>query len=107
MHPLVTVGLFVITAIAEIVGCYLVYLWKHGGSPWLLLGAAGALGAFAWLLAFHPNAARAYAAYGGVYVACAVGWGFLVEQRTPDRWDLIGAAVALVGMSIIVFAPRS
>lgn len=107
MHPVVTVGLFTVTAVAEIVGCYLVFLWKRGGSPLLLLGAAAALAVFAWLLAFHPNAARAYAAYGGVYVACAVLWGWLVEHRTPDRWDLAGAAVSLVGMCIIAFAPRA
>lgn len=107
MHPLVVLGLFTLTAAAEIGGCYLVYLWTHGGSALLLLGAAVALGVFAWLLAFHPNASRAYAAYGGVYVACAVLWGWLVEQHVPDRWDLIGAAISLAGMGVIAFAPRS
>ena len=92
-----------VTAIAEIVGCYLVFVWGRGErSLLLLLGAALALGAFAWLLSFHPNAARAYAAYGGVYVASAVAWGWLVEKQSPDRWDLIGAAVCLVGMTIII-----
>ena len=107
MNPIVIVPLFVVTAIAEIAGCYLVFLWMRGGrSPLLLVGAAVALGLFAWLLSFHPNAGRAYAAYGGVYVACAVVWGWLVAKQPPDRWDVIGAAVCLVGMAIITFGPR-
>ena len=106
MHPALTVGLFTVTAVAEIAGCYLVYLWSRGGSKLLLVGAAVALAAFAWLLTFHPSAARAYAAYGGVYVASAVVWGWLVEKHPPDGWDLVGAAVALVGMGIITFGPR-
>jgi small multidrug resistance family-3 protein len=64
------------------------------------------LGVFAWLLSFHPTAGRAYAAYGGVYVAAAVVWGWLVERIQPDRWDIAGALVALLGMGIIVFGPR-
>jgi small multidrug resistance family-3 protein len=107
MNPLAIVPLFAITAVAEIVGCYLVFLWVRGDrSPLLLVGAAVALGVFAWLLSFHPSAGRAYAAYGGVYVAAAVVWGWLVEKQPPDRWDLIGAAVCLVGMAIITFGPR-
>lgn len=107
MNALTIVPLFVITAVAEIAGCYLVFLWmRHDKSPLLLLGAAVLLAVFAWLLSFHPNAGRAYAAYGGVYVAVAVAWGWLVEKSSPDRWDLIGAAVCLIGMAIIVFGPR-
>lgn len=107
MHPLAKVGLFAFTAVAEIVGCYLVLLWSRGGrSVALLLGAAAALGLFAWLLSFHPTAGRAYAAYGGVYVAMAVAWGWLVERIQPDRWDITGALIALLGMGIIAFGPR-
>lgn len=103
-----TVPLFVVTAIAEILGCYLVFIWKRGNQPHLLLlGAAMSLGLFAWLLSHHPSAGRAYAAYGGVYVACAVIWGWLVEKQLPDRWDVVGAAVCLLGMAIITFGPRS
>ena len=104
-----TVSLFVLTAIAEIVGCYLPYLWlRRGASAWLLFPAAVSLGAFAWLLSLHPGlgAGRAYAAYGGVYVAMAVVWMWWVEGAKPDRWDLVGASVSLVGMSIIAFAPH-
>lgn len=104
-----TTGLFVLTAIAEIIGCYLPYLWlKHGKSAWLLLPAALSLAAFAWLLTLHPTggAGRIYAAYGGVYVATALLWLWLVERQLPDRWDLLGVTVTLVGMAIIAFAPR-
>lgn len=107
MNPFAKVALFAVTAVAEILGCYLVFLWTRGGrSALLLVGAAAALAVFAWLLSFHPTAGRAYAAYGGVYVAAAVFWGWLVERQTPDRWDLTGAAVALIGMGIIAFGPR-
>ena len=107
MNPLAIVPLFVVTAVAEIAGCYLVYLWtREQRSPMLLLGAAASLALFAWLLSFHPSAGRAYAAYGGVYVAAAVAWGWIVEKNPPDRWDLVGAAVCLVGMAIITFGPR-
>jgi small multidrug resistance family-3 protein len=107
VNPLTKIGLFVVTALAEIVGCYMVLLWTRGGrSVGLLLGAAVALAAFAWLLSFHPTAGRTYAAYGGVYVAAAVGWGWLVEGLPPDRWDLIGGVVTLLGMALIAFGPR-
>jgi len=107
MNPLAIVPLFVVTAVAEIAGCYLVFLWvRHERSTLMLLGAGVSLALFAWLLSFHPNAGRAYAAYGGVYVAAAVAWGWLVEKNPPDRWDLIGAAVCLIGTAIITFGPR-
>src|SRR5690606_33184979 len=79
-------GLFVATALAEIVGCYLPYLWlRKGGSAWLLVPAGIALSLFAWLLTLHPTGAgRTYAAYGGVYVAAAVLWMWLVEGGRPD-----------------------
>jgi small multidrug resistance family-3 protein len=102
------VGLFIATAIAEIAGCFLPYLWlRQGKSVWLLLPAAASLAAFAWLLTLHPSAAgRTYAAYGGVYVATAILWLWLVERQRPDRWDLIGASICLIGMAIIVLGPR-
>lgn len=107
MHRAWIIPLFLLTAVGEISGCYLVYLWTRGGrSPLLLAGAALALGVFAWLLSFHPNAGRAYAAYGGVYVAAAVAWGWWVDGQRPDRWDVVGALVCLVGMSVIVYGPR-
>ncbi|MFN5048604.1 YnfA family protein [Roseateles sp.] len=108
MFDLKTLALFLVTAIAEIVGCYLPYLWlKQGRSAWLLLPAALSLALFAWLLTLHPTASgRVYAAYGGVYVFTALGWLWLVDGIRPTSWDLIGGLVALAGMAIIMFAPR-
>jgi small multidrug resistance family-3 protein len=84
-------ALFVVTAIAEIAGCYLPYLWlKRDGSILLLVPAAAAL-----------------AAYGGIYIVVALAWLLTVERIVPDRWDLIGGAVTLAGMAIIYFGPRS
>lgn len=109
MFDLKTFALFLVTAVAEIVGCYLPYLWlKHGKSAWLLLPAALSLALFAWLLTLHPTASgRVYAAYGGVYVFTALGWLWLVDGIRPTSWDLIGGLVALTGMAIIMAAPRS
>ncbi|MGQ2964475.1 YnfA family protein [Methylophilus sp.] len=103
-----TLLLFVLTAIAEIVGCYLPYLWlREGKSIWLLVPAAISLAVFAWLLTLHPTAAgRIYAAYGGVYIGVAIVWLWLVDGIRPTGWDLLGAAVAMLGMAIIMFAPR-
>jgi small multidrug resistance family-3 protein len=103
-----TLLLFTLTAIAEIVGCYLPYLWlREGKSIWLLVPAAISLAVFAWLLTLHPTAAgRIYAAYGGVYIGVAIVWLWLVDGIRPTGWDLLGAAVAMLGMAIILFAPR-
>jgi small multidrug resistance family-3 protein len=100
-----TVALFVLTAVAEIVGCYLPFVWlRRNGSPWLLIPAALSLSLFAWLLTLHPAAAgRVYAAYGGVYIAVALVWLWRVDGVSLTRWDVTGAAVALFGMSIIVW----
>lgn len=100
-----TFSLFVLTAITEIVGCYLPYLWLHkGASIWLLLPAALSLIAFVWLLSLHPAATgRVYAAYGGVYVSVALVWLWLVDGVMPRTTDLVGALVCLLGMAIIAF----
>ncbi|XYJ12292.1 YnfA family protein [Telluria sp. B2] len=99
-----TALLFVATAIAEIVGCFLPYLWlRKGGSVWLLLPAAASLALFVWLLTLHPAASgRVYAAYGGVYVATALAWLRFVDGVELSPLDWIGAAIALCGMAIIV-----
>lgn len=101
--------LFVATAMAEIVGCYLPYLWvRKGGSAWLLVPAAISLALFAWLLTLHPTASgRVYAAYGGVYVSAAILWLWLIDGIKPTRWDLLGAGLCLAGMAIIMFSPRA
>jgi len=108
MYEIKTIGLFIFTAIAEIVGCYLPYLWiTQNKSIWLLAPAAISLALFAWLLTLHPAAAgRVYAAYGGVYVFVAIFWLWVVDGIKPTQWDVIGAGVALLGMAIIMFSPR-
>ncbi len=108
MEYLKTFVLFAATAVAEIVGCYLPWLWLKQGKPvWLLVPAAMSLALFVWLLTLHPDATgRVYAAYGGVYVAVAFGWLWLVDGVVPGRWDMIGVAVTMAGMTIIAFQPR-
>ncbi|RMF62754.1 MAG: YnfA family protein [Bacteroidetes bacterium] len=108
MALLKTLLLFVVTALAEIIGCYLPYLWlREGRSAWLLVPAAASLTLFAWLLTLHPQAAgRIYAAYGGVYVSTALVWLWAVEGIRPTPTDLAGVALCLLGMAIILFGPR-
>lgn len=100
--------LYVATALAEITGCYLPYLWLKGGkSAWLLLPAAVSLAIFAWLLTLHETAAgRVYAAYGGVYIGVAIMWLWTVDGIRPTAWDIAGVLVALAGMGIIIYQPR-
>ena len=102
-------GLFAITAIAEIIGCYLPWLvLRQDKSAWLFLPAVVFLLLFAWLLTLHPAAAgRTYAAYGGMYIVVALIWLRVVEGIELTRWDLVGAIVALIGMAIIAFQPTS
>ena len=97
--------LFAVTAFFEILGCYLPYLVLKENKPvWLLLPAAISLALFAWLLTLHPAASgRVYAAYGGVYVAVALMWLYFVDGVKLSVYDWVGAGVALLGMSIIVF----
>lgn len=100
--------LYLATALAEIVGCYLPYLWlRQQGSPWLLLPALASLALFAWLLTLHDAASgRVYAAYGGVYIGAAMAWLWAVDGVRPSAWDVAGVAVALLGMALIAFQPR-
>jgi small multidrug resistance family-3 protein len=102
-------GLFVVTAIAEIVGCYLPYLWlKQNGSVWLLLPAALSLCLFVWLLSIHPTAAgRVYAAYGGVYISVAICWLWLVDAIKPSMTDFVGVVVCLLGAGIIMLGAKN
>lgn len=103
-----TLGLFTATALAEIVGCYLPYLWlRQGASIWLLLPGAASLALFAWLLTLHPTAAgRVYAAYGGVYIGVAIFWLWVVDGVRPAMTDVVGVAVSLLGMAIIMWGPK-
>lgn len=99
-----TTFLFFITALAEIIGCFLPWLWlKKGASVWLLSPAALSLALFVWLLTLHPAASgRVYAAYGGVYVLTALLWLRVVDGVRLSVWDWSGALIALSGMVIIV-----
>ncbi len=99
--------LFGLTALAEIVGCYLPWLvLRQGRSLWLLLPAALSLALFAWLLTLHPTAAgRTYAAYGGMYIAVALLWLRFVDGVPLTRWDVVGAGIALLGMAVIALQP--
>ena len=104
-----TAGLFVLTALAEIVGCFLPYLWlRKGYSAWLLAPAVLSLALFVWLLTLHPaSSGRVYAAYGGVYVVTALAWLRLVERVELSPLDWAGAAVTLLGMAILVAGWKS
>lgn len=100
---------FTAAAILEIAGCFSVWAWaRQGRSAWWLVPGMISLALFAWLLTLVESdaAGRAYAAYGGVYVAAALAWLMLVEGVRPDRWDLLGSAVCLIGTAIILAGPR-
>ncbi|GAB2954559.1 YnfA family protein [Hafnia psychrotolerans] len=97
--------LFFVTALAEIIGCFLPFLWlRKGASAWLLFPAALSLALFVWLLTLHPAASgRVYAGYGGVYVVTAMMWLHFVDGVKLSHTDWLGAGVVLVGMLIIVY----
>ena len=104
-----TVIIYITAAIAEIGGCFAFWSWlRLGWSPlWGILGA-GSLVIFGVLLTRSEvaYAGRAYAAYGGVYIAASLLWLLVVERVIPDRWDIIGAGICLVGASLILWGPR-
>lgn len=100
---------FFLAACCEITGCYLFWLYFRSGKPMVLLIPASAfLIAFAYLLTKidMASAGRAYAAYGGIYIVCALAWMYAVEKFSPDIWDVAGVGICLVGASVILFAPR-
>ena len=104
-----TMLIFPAAALLEIAGCFAVWAWWRGGASalWLIPGGA-ALAGFAMLLALLPaeHAGRAFAAYGGVYIAASLAWLWAVEGFRPDRWDLLGAGLCLAGAVVIIAAPR-
>lgn len=104
------IPVFIAAALAEIAGCFAFWSWwRLEKSPLWLFPGVLSLVAFAWLLTFAQTdaAGRAYAAYGGIYIAASLVWLWLAEGVRPDRWDLTGAAICLVGASVILFAPRA
>lgn len=102
--------LYPAAALAEIAGCFAVWAWWRldKSALWLVPGGV-ALALFAWLLALTPadSAGRAYAVYGGVYIAASLIWLRLVEGQHPDRWDLVGAGLCLIGAAVILWGPRA
>ncbi|MDO4696232.1 MAG: YnfA family protein [Neisseria sp.] len=104
-----TLLLFVLTAVAEIVGCWLPYLYfRQNASAWLLVPAAVSLALFAWLLTLHPTASgRIYAAYGGVYVCTALVWLWLADGIRPQWTDIGGIVLCLGGMVLIMWGSRT
>jgi small multidrug resistance family-3 protein len=107
---MISIPAFAAAAVAEIAGCFAFWAWARlDKSPlWLIPGVA-ALALFAWLLTLAESdaAGRAYAAYGGVYIAASLAWLWAVEGVRPDRWDAIGAVICLAGAAIILFGPRT
>ncbi len=103
-----TVGLFIVAAVCEIGGAYLIWQWRNGGKPaWFALAGAVALFLYGFVQTAQTfNFGRAFAAYGGVFIAAATLWGWGVDGRAPDRWDWIGAGVSLAGAALIVWGPR-
>ncbi|MGM0936061.1 MAG: YnfA family protein [Pseudomonadota bacterium] len=98
------IGLFFLTALAEIAGCYFPYLWmKKQGGIWLLLPAALCLIIFVWLLTLHPEASgRIYATYGGIYIATVLIWLRIVDGVSLTTTDWLGAIVVFIGAGIII-----
>jgi small multidrug resistance family-3 protein len=109
MTVLRSIGLFGVAAVAEIGGAWLVWqgIREHRGVLWVL-GGIVALGAYGFVATLQPDAnfGRILAAYGGVFVAGSLAWGMGFDGFRPDRWDLAGAAVCLVGVGLIMYAPR-
>jgi len=105
-----SVATYIGAAIAEIAGCFAFWAWlKLGKSFWWFVPGITCLILFAFLLTKIESdfAGRAYAAYGGVYICASLLWLWTVEDNTPDKWDVVGAIICLIGAAIILFGPRS
>ncbi|SCL21867.1 small multidrug resistance family-3 protein [Micromonospora pallida] len=102
--------LFVLAAVAEIGGAWLIWQgWREHRGLWWIAGGVIALGAYGFVASLQPdpNFGRILAAYGGVFVAGSLVWGMVVDKFRPDRWDVVGAVICLVGVAIIMYAPRA
>lgn len=99
-----------VAAIAEIAGCFAIWSWiRLDRSGWWLIPGTLSLFAFAYLLTRIDSAfaGRAYAAYGGVYITASLIWLWSIEGQRPDRWDMLGGAICLIGACIVIFGPRN
>lgn len=107
---MVVLTLYICAGLAEISGCYAFWSWLRLGRSalWAIPGTISLL-AFALLLTRidSDSAGRAFAAYGGVYITASLIWMKAIEGRSPDRWDILGAAICLAGAAVILWAPRS
>lgn len=106
MAPLI----YLAAALAEIAGCFAFWAWlRLDKSSWWLAPGMASLALFAYLLTLieAEHAGRAFAAYGGVYIVTSIFWLWAVEGARPDRWDVIGGAICLLGASIILWGPRA
>jgi small multidrug resistance family-3 protein len=109
MRIIVSVGIFILAGLCEIGGGYLVWLWLREAKPWWVGVLGGLILVVYGLVATlqTENFGRVYAAYGGIFIAMAILWSWKVDGVIPDRYDLIGGAIALFGTMIIMFAPRT
>ncbi|MFN3817229.1 YnfA family protein [Brevundimonas sp.] len=104
-----TIVLYVLAAVAEIAGCFAFWAWlRLDKSIWWLAPGLTLLALFAYLLTRVDTdmAGRTYAAYGGIYIVASLAWLWMIEGARPDRWDMLGAALCLVGAGVILFGPR-
>ncbi|WP_208587949.1 YnfA family protein [Gracilibacillus suaedae] len=110
IHILYTIALFILAGLFEIGGGYLIWLWLREGKPyyWGIGGGLG-LALYGVIATFQsfPSFGRVYAAYGGVFIILSVLWGWGVDRKTPDLYDWLGASICLIGVSIMLFAPRN
>lgn len=105
-----TLAIFALTAVLEIAGCFAFWAWARQGASalWLMPGVIALIG-FAWLLTKIDAefAGRAYAAYGGIYIVASLLWLYWAEGKMPDRWDISGGAICLLGALVIIAGPRA
>lgn len=109
MKVLYSIALFILAGLCEISGGYFIWLWLREGKPWWfgLIGGV-ILVMYGVVATWQPaNFGRVYAAYGGVFISLATLWGWKVDKIVPDKYDIIGGVIALIGMAIIMYAPRN
>jgi len=109
MNILRTIALYILAALAEIGGAYLIWRWIRADKPvfWGLLGIFS-LFVYGLTQTLQPfNFGRTFAAYGGIFITLAMLWGWLIDGHLPDRWDWLGVVICLVGVAVILWAPRN